>query len=54
MIIDHFIQTILSSVGSAYCECPEGFEIGDDNQTCQDINEVSIIIINQYEQDICS
>ena len=29
-----------SSVGSAYCECPDGFDIGDDNQTCHDINEV--------------
>ena len=32
---------ILSSVGSAYCECPQGFDIGADNQTCRDINEVT-------------
>ena len=27
-------------MGSAYCECPDGFDIGDDDQTCHDINEV--------------
>ena len=32
---------ISSAVGSAYCECPEGFEIGSDDQTCRDIDEVS-------------
>ena len=32
---------ISSAVGSAYCECPKGFEIGSDDQTCRDIDEVS-------------